>query len=246
MIMKKITMIFGVLALFMLASCTTQVIMPEDEKFNTLSVQGSSEFDVAPDEAEIRVRIESQSMNAQEAQDANRVTANSVRDALRRAGVYGEEIETVEYNVRKVQEWDRELERSVDKGYRVYNVFKISTDRLDRVGDYIDVAVQAGANNIDSVNFQLSNEAMAEAKTEALRRAAGNAKAKADALADGMGVMLDGVMSVGEGNVNIYPMRAMAETAMVKAGGMYDGAPTPIEPESVRVNANVQVSYRIR
>jgi len=246
--MKKITMIFCVLALFMLASCTTQVIMPEDEKFNSLSVEGKSEFDVAPDEAVIRVRVETQSMTAQDAQTMNRETANNVRSALRRAGISDDEIETAEYNVRKVQEWDRELERTVDKGYRVYNVFKVTTDNLEKVGDYLDAAVQAGANNIDSVNFQLSNKAMSEAKTEALRRAATNARAKADALADGMGVMLDGVLSVGEGSVNIYPMRAMAETMMVKAGGMYgeEMAPTPIEPEAVRVNANVQVSYKIR
>jgi hypothetical protein len=246
--MKKITMIFGVLALLMLAACTTQVIMPEDEKYNSLSVGGKSEFDVSPDEAIIRVRVESQSLTAQEAQEANRITANNVREALRRAGIRDDEIETAEYNVRKVQEWDGHLERTVDKGYRVYNVFKITTKNLDKLGDYLDAAVQAGANNIDSVNFQLSDKALSEAKTEALRRSAKNARAKAEALADGMGVTLDGVLSVGEGSVNVYPMRAMAEMSMVKAGGMYDEemAPTPIEPEAVRVSANVQVSYKIR
>lgn len=245
--MKKYAIVFGLLALMMLASCTTQIVMPEDEKYNALTVQGSSEFDVSPDEAVIRVRVESQSLTAQEAQDANRKTANNVRDALRRAGVSDKDIETVDYNVQKIREWDHNLERMVDKGFRVYNVFKLTTTNLDKVGDYLDVAVQAGANNIDSVNFELSEDEMEKARTEALRQAAVNAKSKAEALADGMGVMLDGVLSVDESNVNVFPMRAM-DAAMVKAGGMYDEemAPTPIAPESVRVNANVHVSYKIR
>lgn len=240
--MKKIMMIFAVLALVMLAACETRVIMPEDEDVYTLNVQGKSDFDVSPDQAVLRIRVETQDVDAQKAQDQARVVANQVMSALKAEGVRSDEIETAEYNIQKVQEWNPELRKSEDKGYRVYNVLKVTTDDLDRVGDYLDAAVQAGANRIDSVDFQLSDSLEAEVKTEALQKAGSNARLKAQALADSMGVRLGRLRSVSEGMVNFQPYRmAVGDVALMSA----EKAPTPISPESVRINAEVSVSYDI-
>lgn len=240
--MKKIMMIFAVLALVMLAACETRVIMPEDEDVYTLNVQGKSDFDVAPDQAVLRIRVETQDMDAQKAQDQARVVANQVMTALKAEGVRSDEVETAEYNIQKVQEWNPELRKSEDKGYRVYNVLKVTTGDLVRVGDYLDAAVQAGANRIDSVDFQLSDSLEAEVKTEALQKAGSNARLKAQALADSMGVRLGRLRSVSEGMVNFQPYRmAVGDVALMGA----EKAPTPIAPESVRINAEVSVSYDI-
>jgi len=240
--MKKFIVLISVLALVLLAACDTRVIMPEDVERNVLSVQGSSEFEVAPDEAKIRVRIDTRGPTASEAQDANRQVANSVRSAIRNAGVRDSDIETAEYRVSRLREWDSEFERQVDRGFQAYNVFVVTMQELENVGRVLDAAGQAGAV-IDNVQFTLSESLMDEVREEALRQAAGNAKLKAQALAEGLGVRISKVDSASEGHV--YMPMARAGGVMMASMDVAEAAPTPIEPSDVQVRAQVSVSYEI-
>lgn len=244
--MKKLTMVLAIMSLLVLAACQPSqvVVTQEGQQTNVITVSGMSEFEVEPDEVEIRVGIESKSQNAQEAQNMNRETSNKVMNALLGMGIRKDEIETYNYNVHRIQEWDRELERTVDRGYRVTNAFKITTDRLEDAGRIVDAAVQAGANNVEGINFMLSDDAHEEARTEALKLAASNARGKAQALASGLGVPLGNLVAVSETQFDVYPVArmAMAEDAMMAGGAM---APTPVSPQSVQVSARVSVKYGI-
>lgn len=232
-------MLVSVLALLLVA-CETRVIMPEDVQRDVLSVQGQSEFEVAPDEAQIRVRIDTRGSSASEAQDANRQLANSVRSAVRSVGVRDADIETVEYRVQRLREWDPELERQVDRGFQAYNVFVVTMQELEKIGRVLDAAGQAGAS-IDKVQFTLSERLMDEVREEALRQAAANAKLKAEALADGLGVRISRVSSASEGHVYM----PVARGGVMMASMDMEKAPTPIEPRDVSVSAQVSVSYEI-
>ncbi|MBW2969813.1 SIMPL domain-containing protein [Candidatus Woesearchaeota archaeon] len=215
----------------------------EGQVQNAISVQGSSEFDVAPDLAKIRFRILTQSATAQDAQLRNREIGANVASALKQAGVRDNEIETTDYRIEKIQEWDPKLERMVDKGYRATNAFVVTTKDLQKVGSLLDVGVQAGANNVDSINFELSDDKQKEAKTEALRKATKSAREKADALADGAGVRIGKVLSLSESSYFAMPSARYDVMAMKAEMG---GAPeTEISPQSVRVSAQVSVSYEI-
>ena len=72
--------ILAILAIMIvtLTACETRVINSGPEQRNTLNVQGATEFDVAPDTANVRFRVETQSKNAQEAQAQNKEIANNV------------------------------------------------------------------------------------------------------------------------------------------------------------------------
>ncbi len=241
--MKK-SILFVVLALLMLAACETRVIMPQPgEQPNTLSVNGASEFEVAPDLAKVRFRVEILSPTAQDAQARNRQVANSVRDALLRAGVRSDEIETSDYRVEKVQEWNYEQNKMVEKGFRATNAFTVSTKNLESVGSLLDVGVQAGATNVESISFELSDAKEREVKTEALRRAATNAREKAIALAEGSGVMLGKVRTITENSYYVQPFYR-ADVMAMKAEGAA-APPTPIYPGQVQVSAQVSVSYAV-
>lgn len=242
--MKK-SILFVVLALLLLAACETRVIMPQPgEQPNTLSVNGASEFEVAPDLAKVRFRVEILSPTAQGAQSKNREIANSVRDALLRAGVRSDELETSDYRVEKVQEWNYEQNKMVEKGYRATNAFVVETKNLESVGTLLDVGVQAGATNVESISFELSEAKQREVKTEALRRAATNAREKAVALAEGSGVVIAKVRTITENSYYVQPFYRADVMAMAESkGGM--AAPTPISPGQVQVSAQVSVSYEV-
>lgn len=231
-----------------LTACETRVIMeqPGAQPQNAISVQGSTEFDVAPDLAKIRFRIETQSTTAQDAQVRNREIGSAVTAALSKAGVRQNELQTADYRVERIQEWDSTGQKMVDKGYRVSNIFVVSTKNLQGIGTILDAGIQAGANNVESLSFELSDGKQKEVKTEALRKATMNAREKADALADGAGVRLGKVLTLSENSYYAQPFYR-GDVMMAKAEGM--GAPeippTAISPQDVHVSAQVSVTYEI-
>jgi hypothetical protein len=238
-----IATIIAMLALLFLAACETRIIAPTDQqepRLNTISVQGTSEFDVTPDIAKISFRVETQSPTAQQAQNKNKDLANSVYNALYREGIREDDIETTTYRIEKIREWENE--KYVEKGYRVINVFEVTTKKLESVGPLLDVGVQAGANAVESISFELSDEKNSEAKTEALQRSARNAREKAEALADGIGVRLGKVVSIQEQSYYVRPY-AMAEMDVRTMAA--EAAPTPISPESVQISVQISVAFEI-
>jgi uncharacterized protein YggE len=243
--MKQTLWILAVL-MIALTACETRVIMeqPGQQTQNAIMVQGTTEFDVAPDMAKIRFRIETMSFTAQDAQLRNREIGANVKAGLVKAGVRANEIETADYRIEKVQEWDPTGQKMVDKGYRATNAFVVSTKDLEKVGPLLDVGVQAGANNVESISFELSDEKQNEVKTEALRKATQNARGKAEALADGAGVRLGKVISLSENSYVVMPYYREAMMSKADMGGA-EVPTTDISPQNVRISAQVSVSYEI-
>ncbi|MBU2560843.1 MAG: SIMPL domain-containing protein [Nanoarchaeota archaeon] len=213
---------------------------------NTISVNGQAQFDVDPDEAELNIRVQTKEPTAKRAQDENARLMSTVKEALKKAGVKDSEMETTNYNMWPQQRWDPETQKSVDDGYMVQHTLKVTTKDVTHVGALIETAVKAGANGLDSVNFKLSDKKREDVNSEALSQASSNAKGKADAIAQGLGVRIKQIVAVSESNVGYdyyypRPMYAMAEKA---AGGM-DYSENVVSPESVRVSATIGIVYEI-
>jgi uncharacterized protein YggE len=171
---------------------------------------------------------------------------NSVQSALKRAGIASKDIETDQYNLYPWSEWDPDEHKQREMGFRVYHTLKVKTTDLDKVGDFVGAAVDAGATGVQGVSFGLSEKQEQEVRKTALQDAANNAQAKAKTMADGLGVNLGELLSVTESSFNYGPVfRADMEAMSMKAGGMPEAAP-PIEPEQIEVRAQVSVSYRIQ
>lgn len=251
--MKWYNFIFVLLAFIFFVGCTappSQTIVVSDknqENVNTLSVQGYSEFDTAPDISEISFAIETENLDAKTAQEENRKTSNTVMQALTLVGVDKKDIETTYYNLQKIQEWDPKQRKSVDKGYRVTNTIKVTLTDLDLVGDVLDAVIKSGVNRVNDVSFRLSDKKEAEVKAEALRLAAENARVKADSLALGTDVQIKGVRSVQEEWFDQYIQRNYAMKEMVvSTEGMDEAYPsTPISPEQVHIKVGVRVVFEI-
>ena len=74
-----------------------------------------------------------------------------------------------------------------------------------------------------------------------MREAVGEAREKAKAIADALGVALVSILSTNEGGVMIG--RPIME--MSRALSLQQGAPTPVSPGEVSVGASVTIQYRI-
>lgn len=241
--MNKLVLIAGMITLMLLAACQITVQQPTEQQPNTISVNGNAQFKANPDKATVMLRVETNGTTAKEAQDKNSAAMSAIQNALKKAGVAETDMETMNYNLYPNMYWDYEKQRQVEAGFKASHTLKVTTKELDRVGEFIQLAVGHGATSLDGVSFALSKAAEKDAKNEALRQAVQDARQKADALADGLNLRITKVVSVSINEYNVIPfyrggVAVMAET-MEKAP-----AP-PIAPQEVDIMANVQVVFEI-
>ena len=126
-------------------------------------------------------------------------------------------------------------------GYSASNTVRIKTGKLDDVGKMIDVAMQAGANNVNRLVFTLKDEEAA--RLDALRQATAKAKAKAEAIAASIGLKILRIASISEGERAFQPVYRQAP--MARAEGLVAQAPTPVEPGTVEVRSAVTLTAEV-
>ncbi len=230
--MKKILLM--IITLVVLVGCAQQ-------EGNTINVQGDSELTVDPDQARVIAGISILKPSADEAQtEANRVI-NAILDGLKSEGITEDNIETERLNLYEQKEWRDGKSESV--GWRATQILNVKSTDLTNVGIIVDIAVSNGANQINNIMFELSEEKEQEYKNQALAEATKNAKSKAETIAESLGVTLGKIKSVSESNYYARPyMYAMAEAAGAKA---VEEAATVL-PSDVTVTANINIVYYVK
>ncbi len=211
---------------------------------NTISVRGESQLDTYPDEAELYIRVRTEEPTANRAQEENARLMNTVRAALKNAGVDEDDMETTGYNLWPQYRWDEDTREQELTGYQVQHLLKVTTKDVTETGDLLDVAVQAGANGLDRVNFRLSDSKEDDVNSEALAQASSNARDKAEAIAQGLGVRLGDIVAVSESNVD-YGGFPVPRYGMAEAAAGAKSFDTEISPESVSVSAHISIVYEI-
>ncbi len=233
---KTILALIMVAALFLVAGC---VQIPNNND-NTINVQGNAELTVDPDEAEVWVGASFVKDTAQEAQNEVNKIINDIIDGLRYKGFTEDDMETTQLSLREEYTWDEGKRESV--GWRATQTLKVKTTDMNKVGIIVDVAVENGANQINNINFGLSEEKEQQHKKEALSKAAANAKEKAETIAESLGVKLGKIKTVTESNYYYAPYRyAMAEVAGMDA--VEEAA--KVLPSDVTVTANIAIVYHV-
>lgn len=204
----------------------------------TISVGASGSAEGTPDEAVLSVAILATADSADAAREQVATDAERMRTALRDAGVRDDQVRTAYFHIGPEYRYDRETGEQEVTRYRAVHAFEVTLDDIDRAGEIIDVAVENGASQVNSVRFGLSEEAQADLRAEALENAMGNADANARTLADASDLAVVGVHSVSTSDVS-YP-RYFESAAVADGAG---GASTVIESGPVTVTATVQVTY---
>ena len=120
-------------------------------------------------------------------------------------------------------------------GYRVANSVVVRTGELDRVGEVVDAAIAAGANEVQALQFGLRDDG--PVRLRALAEATRRARATADVVAEALGREVARVVSVDEGGAaSPFPGKTMR----------FAEASTPIEVGDVDVHASVVLEAELR
>jgi len=231
--MKKILMIFLVIALIVIAGCQVK-------EGNVIEVEGDSEISVEPDQAEVWAGVSVVKLTAEDAQNEANAVINDIIEGLRAEGIADEDIKTERLSLYEERQWENG--KSTVVGWRATQTLKIKTTDLTKVGKIVDVAVDNGANQINNINFELSEEKEQEYKKQALAEATNNAKEKAETIADSLGVKLGKIKSVSEAEYYFRPYAyAMEKTVGTEA--VAEAA--AIMPGKVDVTAHISLVYNI-
>lgn len=207
----------------------------------TITVTGMGEALGDPDTAMIQLGVSVRDSDVASAVDSANEVVRSVTDALVGLGIEEVDIQTTNYSVWPEDIFDPETGRQT--GERVFHVdstVNVTVRDVSMMSDVISTGLEAGANNIFGINFSIQDTA--PLANQARANALEDASARAQALAEGIGLTLGEVVSVTEyGGGGITSRVAEAPAAAEGLGG---GGP-PISPGQTGVSVQVQVVYEI-
>jgi len=230
----------AVTLLVFVTSVQAQTDPPEtqNQEPRTLSVNGSGVINLEPDIAYIRIGVQTEGENAQEAVASNNQQSQLLLNALTQAGVAEDDIKTTNFSIYPREERDNEGQ-TTGINYVVNNTVSVTVRDMDQIGLVLDSAVQAGANNISGIQFDVEDREAAQ--QQAMTAAVENARARAEVLAEAAGVVLGDVLSIqtylGGG------MPIPLERGVVMADAV--AQEVPISPGQMQVTVDVSVIYEI-
>jgi uncharacterized protein YggE len=213
-----------------------QVVTGSDR---SITVLGIGKVTGQPDIAHVTVGIETQASSLQQAVDDNKAKMNNLLDTLKKLGLADKDIRTSNYSVytERMPAPASGAEVNTDQMiYHVTNQVDVTVRDVNQIGEVLDKAVAAGANNIYGVNFNVEDTAKLEADARA--KAVADAKARAAELAQLNGVQLGEVLTVSEVvGGSAYPMYR-------DAVGM--GGGTPVQPGELEMSMSIQITYAVK
>jgi uncharacterized protein YggE len=206
----------------------------------SITVVGIGKVSGKPDVGRVTVGIETQASSLQKAVDDNKVKMNNLLDTLKKLGLADKDIRTSNYSVytERVSTPAAGAEVNTDQMiYHVTNTVDVTVRDVNQIGEVLDKAVAAGANNIYGVNFSVEDTARLEADARA--KAVADAKARAEELAQLNGLQLGEVLTVSEVVGGAVPM--YREAAMGLGGGG-----TPVQPGELEMSISIQITYAVK
>ena len=174
----------------------THWIEKYDPSQNTISVSGSATASSEPDTLIVVLGVDSEAKTANESLSQNSNSLNAVISSLTNSGISEDDIQTSNFRIYPLYDFSDSEDKQILIGYRVSNMLSIQTDKIDSAGNVIDIAVSSGANRVDNVSFQLSDEKSQKISDDLISNAILDATQKAEKALVPLKQQIVGVKSV--------------------------------------------------
>jgi uncharacterized protein len=217
---------------------------------NAISVSGTGEVVVVPDTGEFTFSIIEEGDTATAVRDAGTAKADATLATLKEKGIEEKDIKTTAYELQPKYEWeplncvmypcDR---KQVQKGFTLNQSVRVKVRDLDKAGEVLEAVTNKGVQNISGLSFTNADDD--KTKADARKLAIDQARAKAEKLANDLGVSL--VRIIGFSEDGGYPMPYYAESMSSGMGGDMMAKTAPAIPAGENtVTSNVSITYEIR
>jgi uncharacterized protein YggE len=227
------------LSLILSACGTAYAQEAASEPLRTINVTGKGEVILTPDIATVSIGVRSEGEDAAKAVAENNAKSEAVVEALKDVGIDEKDIQTTNFNIYPQQQYD-DQGNIQDTFYIVENSVRVTVRDLDNIGELLNAAVEAGANSIYGVQFDVEDDE--SARSDARLAAVDDAQQQAEELAAAAGVgigRVQSIMTYGGSPVPLYEGKG-------GAGPMSLAAEVPISPGQLMLTVDVNVVYEIR
>lgn len=196
-----------------------------------IDVTGSGKVYATPDQATVQLGVISQAKSAADALKDNSAKTAAVLASIKTIGVDSKDVQTHDFSIYPTYDTNG----ATITGYQVTNTVMVVIRDLANAGSILDQVVQAGANNVSGLSFDIADTS--KLQTEARAKAIADARAKAEAMATAAGVSLGEIIAISE-SVSSMPM-PMAKMAMA------DAASVPLATGQQLIAIDVSISFAL-
>lgn len=246
--------IFAIVAIFVITKDDNNGIE------NTISVTGTSEVNATPDVATFSFSVQETAKTTLEAQEVISKKVATILDGLEEIGIPEKDIKTDAYSMYPKYEYAKVApmmtdvavdgtiyypgndRRQVQIGFDVRQQISVTLHDFDKVATVLTLLGDTGVQDLQGPNFEIDEPEVLQ--EQARREAIVDARAKAQRLAEDLGVNLDDIVSFNEnGAYQPYYARMESSMAMDSAAGNYQ----PELPTGENtVTSNVTITYSIK
>jgi uncharacterized protein YggE len=206
-----------------------------------LNVTGTGRVKTVPDQVVISARIYTEDKKAGEAFAENQFQMRYLMDKLLPLGIPREKIATASLSIYPIY---KEGSAKVDK-YAVDRNIRIVQDDMERISPILDALIDSQIEDIGNIQFVVKD--LEQKYEEALAEAAVDCRARAKALAAGMGARIVNMKSLsysfGGGEYRTLEREA-ATTGLSMLGGA-DAYNQMIVPSEVTTTVTVSATYEV-
>jgi uncharacterized protein YggE len=206
----------------------------------TMSLSGHGAVTLVPDTASVSLGVTIDAESLSDAQAEATATMEAIIAAVRAAGIEERDIQTTDYGVSIIYDYDDSGNPERVIGYQVSNQIAVTVRDIEALGTLLDAVVAEGANQIYGISFFVEDTSAAASQARTL--AVEDAMRKADELAAAAGLEVARVTYITE-SYSPPPAPVYAGAAPAEAA---PGAAVPIQAGSTEVSVDVQMSFELR
>jgi uncharacterized protein len=233
-IWSKMGVIAALVGLLVLLTGATSA---QDAPANSITVDGFGQAFGTPDVAYLQLGVQVTDTDVTAAFNEANELMTAVIGALTEQGIALEDIQTTGLFMYPETAYDPQTGAPTDSiTYRVGNSVDVTIRDVSKIGEIVSAGVNAGANNINSLNFGIADTASLE--SEARTAAVADAKDRAAQLAEALGLTLGGPISVVESFASSAP-----PIFYDRAQEMGGAGNVPIQQGQLNVNVQVTVTF---
>ena len=214
-----------------------------------ISVNTSESTEIAPDTAEISFTVKTEDLKSiQKASITNKEISDKVLNELKLLinPNNGDYIKTSDFNATPIYSYSNS-KKDFEK-YEVTNRILVHTKTINKIGLMIDKAIVAGATNVDSLSFSISN--YETQCNNLIKKASEKAKTRADIVAGALSTYIIGINNIStscSANNSSQPRLYMAKNLISDVAAESSmGNVTNISNGTIKINANVNASFYVK
>jgi uncharacterized protein YggE len=192
--MKRLSVVAVCFLLCWTASAPAQFSAAEHKP--SISVSGTAEIRVVPDEVNLRIGVETRDAKLDEAVKQNETRLAAVLKFLKESNIDAKDIQTDYVQIEPVYNSDRRAQQVTPEYYLVHRNLGIRLRKVAQFDAVLAGALRSGANHVDGVEFRTTE--LRKHRDTAREQAIRAAKEKAVALAQQLDAKIGKPQSINE------------------------------------------------